>query len=72
MRHFHYVLTLEIPGVGLVTANDVITVDPGTTRSTVYDFVVEQAVTRMMARAPSGRTYAPPITHFWSLNAEEL
>ncbi|MFJ7069889.1 hypothetical protein [Streptomyces sp. NPDC101115] len=69
---YHYVLTVEIPGVGLATSSDVVTVDPGTTRSTVYGFAVERAVEGIMRRASPGLTYSPPITRFWSLDDNAL
>lgn len=74
MTKWHYVLTLEVPELGLSTSQQVVDIKPGFGRSQVYEHAVKQAVRSMIDGAPGpvDADKVTPITRFWSLEPESL
>ncbi|MEU3536494.1 hypothetical protein AB0E70_33650 [Streptomyces murinus] len=50
MTRYHYVITVEIPGLGVSTGNDSVTLNPGATRSQVYNHALSRAVANIGPR----------------------
>ncbi|MET9957205.1 hypothetical protein ABZ135_37405 [Streptomyces sp. NPDC006339] len=69
---YHYVLTVEVPGVGITTAAETIDLAPGHKRSAVHRAAVEVAVRGLLKGAPPEAEFTAPIVRFWSLDPETL
>ncbi|MEU8673033.1 hypothetical protein AB0C71_39800 [Streptomyces anulatus] len=69
---FHYVLTIELPGVGMITANDVVELPAGTSRQRIYRRAVELAVESMEKETGRNFSRVVPLTRFWSIELEDL
>ncbi|MFK0182559.1 hypothetical protein ACIQVR_42165 [Streptomyces xanthochromogenes] len=74
MTRYHYVITVEIPGLGVSTGNDSVTLNPGATRSQVYNHALSRAVANMIQASGLDVDVEKiaPITRFWSLDPEAL
>ncbi|MFF6860331.1 hypothetical protein ACFY9H_33740 [Streptomyces bacillaris] len=71
---YHYVLTLQIPAIGIATRNDVVDLPPGTSRQAVFLRAREIAINGF---AEAGELDPMDLVNravvvFWSLEAEEL
>ncbi|WP_073229325.1 hypothetical protein [Streptomyces sp. NBRC 110465] len=71
-KMFHYVLTIEIPGIGTATANEEVELPVGTSRQRVYRRAVELAVESMGQEARRDVSDRKPVTLFWSMEAADL
>ncbi|EFL04297.1 predicted protein [Streptomyces sp. SPB78] len=70
----HYVLSIEIYGVGRATRDYTIPVPVGTPRSRIYEAALRAAVSGLLEASglPEDATVPAPITLFWSLDREEI
>lgn len=69
---FHYVLTIEVPGVGMATSNEVVELPAGTSRQRIYRRAVELAVESMGRESRRDLSGIPPLTRYWSIELEDL
>ncbi|MEU7162575.1 hypothetical protein AB0A98_40105 [Streptomyces chrestomyceticus] len=69
---YHYIITVEVPDLGLSTANDVIDLHPDWTRSEIYKHALNKCIQQMLDSAPHRPGRITPITRFWSLEPDSF
>ncbi|MEU5446147.1 MULTISPECIES: hypothetical protein [Streptomyces] len=68
---YHYVLTLDLPGIGTVTRSQAVEIAPGASRADVYRQVVAETV-EMVEREARRSASGPGLTLCWSLEPDAL
>ncbi|MFF0430369.1 hypothetical protein ACFYUJ_39155 [Streptomyces sp. NPDC004520] len=70
---WHYVLTIDIPGMGAATASQTIDLFPGASREHLYRAVKENMLRTMAAEHELSLDQIPkPLTLFWSAEPDCL
>lgn len=72
MTAYHLVMTVNVPGRGLVGHSETVAVEPGQTRSGLYEGALSTVLANCRWRPSQFEMRGEPMVVFWSLERDEL